>query len=340
MKTVGIVGLPGAGASTVFTALTSVEGSAAQRTHQAVVPVPDERLDVLAKLHASRKVVAASLRFVEATGLVRRGARIGSGALSAELLGNLRECDALLEVVCAFDAGVPPDAARDLGDLELELTLADLSVIDAKQERDAKAARAGEPEAKRLMPVLERAKEALDAGTPLRAVEWSAEERRDLIALAPLTLKPTVVLANAGEGGAEGPVPDGALVVAAALEAEVAGMAPDEAGELLASFGQAERGIDRVIRAVYERLDLVTFLTAGDKESHAWEVRRGATAPEAAGVIHSDFQRGFIRAEVISYDDLVAAGSWQNAKTKGLIRQEGRTYVVREGDVVEFRFAV
>ncbi|TMK22746.1 MAG: redox-regulated ATPase YchF [Actinobacteria bacterium] len=340
MKTVGIVGLPGAGVSTVFTALTAVEGSASQRTHQAVVPVPDERLDVLGELHSSKKIVHASLRFVEAGGLVRRGAR-GTGALSAELLGVLRESDALLQVVRAFEGGEEPaDPLREIADLDLELVLADLSSISAKIDRDGKAARAGEAEAKRMLPVLERAKEALDQGTPLRLAGVPADERKELVTLSPLTLKPVVVVANAGESGPAGELPAGAIAVAGALEAEVAGMPPEEARELLQSYGLAERGIDRVIRAVYEQLDLVTFLTAGDKESRAWEVNRGATAPEAAGVIHSDFQRGFIRAEVIAYEDLVAAGGWPQAKAKGLIRQEGKSYVVREGDVVEFRFAV
>jgi len=339
MKTVGIVGLPGSGVSTVFTALTAVEGSASQRTHQAVVPVPDERLDVLGRLHSSKKIVHASLRFVEAGGLVRRGAR-GTGALSAELLGVLRECDALLEVVRAFESSEPADPARERSDLELELVLADLASISAKLERDTKAARSGEADAKRLVPILERAKEALDQGTPLHAVDFTDDERKDLATLTPLTLKTAVVLANIGESGPAGEVPDGAIAVAGALEAEVAGMEPGDARELLSSYGLAERGIDRVIRAVYTQLDLITFLTAGDKESRAWEVHAGATAPEAAGVIHSDFQRGFIRAEVVAYDDLVAAGGWPQAKSKGLIRQEGKSYVVREGDVVEFRFAV
>ena len=339
MKTVGIVGMPGSGVTTVFTALTAVEGSASQRTHQAVVPVPDERLDVLGRLHSSKKIVYAQLRFVEAGGLVRRGAR-GTGALSAELLGVLRECDALLEVVRAFDGAEPADPAHEKADLELELVLADLASVAAKLERDAKAARSGEAEAKRLVPVLERAKEALDQGTPLSAVAFEPDERSLLATITPLTLKPAVVLANAGEAGPTGALPDDAIAVAGALEAEVAGMPPDEARELLESYGLTERGIDRVIRAVYSKLDLITFLTAGDKESRAWEVHAGATAPEAAGVIHSDFQRGFIRAEVVAYEDLVAAGDWSQAKSKGLIRQEGKSYVVREGDVVEFRFAV
>ena len=339
MKNVGIVGMPGSGVSTIFTALTAVEGSASQRTHQAVVPVPDERLGVLGKLHESKKIVHAQLRFLEAGGLVRRGAR-GTGALSAELLGVLRECEAILAVARAFPGVEPADPAAELSELELELVLADLTSFSAKLERDAKAARSGEAEAKRLVPILERAKEALDAGTPLRAAGFDEQDTKDLATLSALTLKPIVVVANAGEAGPEGTLPEGAIPVAGALEAEVAGLQPDEAAELLSSYGLTERGIDKVIRAVYERLDLVTFLTAGDTESRAWEVRRGATAPEAAGVIHSDFQRGFIRAEVIAYDDLVAAGGWPQAKAKGLIRQEGKNYVVREGDVVEFRFNV
>ena len=338
MRSVGIVGLPGAGATTIFTALTAAEGSASQRTHQAVVPVPDERLDVLGKLHSSKKIVYASLRFVEVSGMVRRGSR-GAGSLSAELLGNLRESDALLEVLRAYPGAGPADPARELEELELELTFADLAVIEGKLERDTKAARF-DADAKRLIPTLQRAKEALEAGRPLRDIDWTPEEHRDLTTLAPLTLKPVVVVANAGEGGAEGGLPGGAVVVAGALEAEVAGLEPADAQELLSSYGLTGRGIDRVIREVYTKLDLVTFLTAGEKESHAWEVPRGATAPEAAGAIHSDFQRGFIRAEVVAYDELVAAGSWNQAKSKGLVRQEGKAYVVREGDVVEFRFAV
>ena len=339
MKNVGIVGMPGSGVSTIFTALTAVEGSASQRTHQAVVPVPDERIDVLAKLHESKKVVHSTLRFSEAGGLVRRGAR-GTGALSAELLGVLRECDALLVVLRAFPGIEPADPAGEFAELELELVLADLASVSAKLDRDIKAAKSGEAEAKRLVQVMERAKEALDNGTPLHSAGFSPDELKDLNVISPLTLKPHVVLANAGESGPEGTLPEHAVAVAGALEAEVAGMSPQEAVELLGSFGLEERGIDRVIRAVYEKLDLLTFLTAGEQESRAWELRRGATAPEAAGVIHSDFQRGFIKAEVIAYDDLVTAGGWPQAKAKGLIRQEGKNYVVREGDVVEFRFAV
>ncbi|HEV2685657.1 MAG TPA: DUF933 domain-containing protein, partial [Actinomycetota bacterium] len=187
---------------------------------------------------------------------------------------------------------------------------------------------------------LERARGILEAGKPLRDETWDDVELAAFQGMALLTLKPVVVVANVDEDSAAKPLPDGMVPVAGALETEVAGMDPTEAAELLASFGLEERGLPRVIRAVYETLELLTFLTAGDTESRAWEVRRGATAPEAAGVIHSDFQRGFIRAEVIAYDDLVNEGSWNAARAKGLVRQEGKNYVMREGDVVEFRFAV
>jgi hypothetical protein len=338
VKQVGIAGLPDAGTQMIFTALTSVEGSARSRTHQAVVPVPDERVEVLGRLHGSRKLAYTQLSFTEVSGMVRRGAR-GAGSLPDELLGHLRGSDALLLVLRGFDSGEPPDPARDLADLELELVYADLEVVSGKLERDAKAAKAGDAEAKRLLAALERAKAVLDAGAPVRSERWEEAERAGLQALSLLTLKPVVVAVNTAEG-TDVPLPNGALAVAAQLEAEVAGLSPEEAAELLASYGQTTRALDQVIRAVYRQLDLITFLTAGEKEAHAWEVRRGATAPEAAGVIHSDFQRGFIRAEVIAYEDLVAAGSWNAAKAAGLVRQEGKAYEMQEGDVVEFRFAV
>ena len=334
MKNVGVAGLPGAGSSTIFTALTSLEGAAPGKSNQAVVPVPDERVDVLTKLHESKRSVYATLRFVETSGMVRKGSR-GAGSLSAELLGHLRASDALLLVARAF-GGADPSA--DLGDLTLELIYADLDSVSSKVQRDAKAARS--PDEKRAVESLERARAILEAGNPLRDDTWDEVELVAFQGMALLTLKPVVVVANVDEDSAAKPLPEGMVPVAGALETEVAGMDPAEAAELLQSFGLEERGLPRVIRAVYETLDLMTFLTAGDTESRAWEVRRGATAPEAAGVIHSDFQRGFIRAEVVAYDDLVGAGSWHAARTKGLVRQEGKSYVMREGDVVEFRFAV
>jgi hypothetical protein len=337
MKRVGIVGLPEAEPATIFTALTQVEG-ASGKSHIAVVPVPDERVDTLTRLHSSRKTVFAQVEFIESSGMVRRGAR-GAGSLSAEQLGHLRECDALLAVLRGFDAAEPANPEADMAMLDLELVYADLGVVTGSLERGSKAARAGDPDAKRLLEVAEVAKEALDAGNPLRDAKWDDADRAAMSSLSLLSIKPIVVVVNVGEES-DVPLPHGSIAVAGRLEAEVAGMQAEEAAELLASFGQTERGLGRVIRAVYEQLDLITFLTAGETESRAWEVRRGATAPEAAGVIHSDFQRGFIRAEVIGFDDLVAEGSWNAARSKGLVRQEGKAYVMREGDVVEFRFAV
>ncbi|HEX9776280.1 MAG TPA: DUF933 domain-containing protein [Actinomycetota bacterium] len=333
MKEAGIAGLPGAGSSTIFTALTALEGAAPGRSNQAMVPVPDPRVETLGELHHSKKLVYAQLRFVESSGMVRRGARAGAGTLSAELIGHLRTSDALLLVVRAF--GEDADPAGELSSLMLELIYADLEPLAGKIERDRKAAKT--PEDKRAVEVLERAKELLEAGSPLSEGGWDEAERAVFQGMGPLTLKPAVVVANGDETTV---APEGMIAVAGALEAEVAGLEPGEAAELLAGYGVTERGLPRVIRAIYERLDLITFLTAGEKETRAWEVRRGATAPEAAGVIHSDFERGFIRAEVIAFDELVEAGSWPAARAAGKVRQEGKSYVVREGDVVEFRFAV
>jgi ribosome-binding ATPase YchF (GTP1/OBG family) len=338
MRAVGIVGLPDAGAGTIFTALTAVHSGGAAKAHRAIVPVPDERVDRLGELHQSRKLVYAQLEFVDTSSMVRRGSR-GAGILPAELLGYLRESDAICAVVRGFAMGDEPSPAAELADLELELVYADLGVVTGTLERGAKAARLGDAAAKSQIGALERAKEILDAGESLRAHDWDDDARSVLREVSLLTIKPLVVVVNTGEGG-DVAMPPGALAVAGTLEAEVAGMDEASAAELLASFGQAERGLPAVIKAVYRQLDLITFLTAGDTESRAWEVRRGATAPEAAGVIHSDLQRGFIRAEVVAYDALVEAGSWNAAKAKGLVRQEGKTYVVQEGDVIEIRFAV
>ncbi len=336
MKSVGLVGLPQAGTSTVFTALTAIQAGPASRTHQAVVPVPDPRIDELGRLHSSKKLVYAQLRFLETTGLVRRGAR-GQGSLAAELIGHLREADALVLVIRAF--GEDADPVADLSDLSLELTLADLAVFEAKVLRGSKAARAGDAGAVQELAAVEKAKAVLESGTPLREAAWEAAEIKALAALSPLTLKPVVLVATV-DPERHVDIPPGATPVASLLESEVAGMVPDEAAELLSSYGLSERALTSVIRAVFDRLDLITFLTAGEKEARGWEIPAGATAPEAAGAIHSDIQRGFIRAEVISYDALLAVGGWPQARAQGIARQEGKDYVMREGDVVEFRFAV
>jgi ribosome-binding ATPase YchF (GTP1/OBG family) len=273
--------------------------------------------------------VPAQVRFVDVPG----------GTASAQGLAALREADALAIVLGAF--GPDPSPREDLNEVQADLLLADLAVIESALSNAQQRAKARTQSSAEELAVLERAHAALSDETPLREADLTETESKVLRGLAPLSLKPWVAVANLEEGGSlpEG-LPDGTVAVWAAIEAETAGMPDAEARALLAEFGVAEPGLDTLIDASYRALDLITFLTTGEDETRAWEVRRGATAPEAAGVIHSDLQRGFIRAEVVSYDDLVAAGSWDAAKSKGLLRVEGKEYVVREGDVLHVRFSV
>ena len=321
------MGLPYSGRSTLFTALTR-SGAAGGRANQAVVPVPDHRLQVLAEMERSRKVVPAQVRFVDVP-----------GATSAQGLAALRESDALCVVLASF--GSDADPVRDLAEVRAELMLADLAVVESALDNARRRAKGRTQQAAAEVAALERAHDALGAETLLRDVPLEEADRDALRGLSPLTLKPWVVVVNLEEG-AEAPehLPDDAVTVWAAIEAETAAMDPEEAGALLEEFGVAEPGLPKVVAASYRALDLITVLTTGEDETRAWEVRRGATAPEAAGAIHTDLQRGFIRAEVIGYDELLEAGGWDRAKAKGLLRVEGKDYVVQEGDVLHVRFAV
>ena len=326
MKDVGLVGVPFSGKSTLFTALTRA-GSHGGQANVAVVPVPDPRLEVLTEMEASKKTVASQVRFVDVPG----------GVSSAQGIAKLREVDALAVVVRCFGPDATP--AAELADVRAELLLADLAVIESALQKALKRAKG---KANDETVALQAAKDALDAETPLRDAKLDPQQVELLRGIAPLTSKPQVVIANLEEGTH---VPadldeDDAVGVYASIEAETAEMDPEEARALLEEFGVEEPGLDTVIHASYRALDLITFLTTGDDETRAWEVRRGAKAPEAAGVIHTDLERGFIRADVIGYDELVAQGSMDAAKHHGKIRVEGKDYEVAEGDILHVRFAV
>jgi ribosome-binding ATPase len=325
VRDIGLVGIPFSGKSTLFTALTRTGGHGGRANH-AVVPVPDPRVDVLTEMERSRKTVHAQVGFVDVPG----------GTASAQGIAKLREADALAIVVRCFGPDAEP--ASEVAVVRADLLLADQAVIEPaleKAEKRAPGRRTPEVEA------LAAANAAVQAEIPLSDAGLSEQHRRELKPIAPLTIKPSIVVANLEEGNdvPEG-LPEGTVGVYASIEAETAEMDPSEARALLDEFGVREPGLETVIRAGYRAIDLITFLTTGDDETRAWEVRSGAKAPEAAGVIHTDLERGFIRAEVIPYDELVAAGSMDAAKQQGKVRVEGKDYEVREGDILHVRFAV
>jgi GTP-binding protein YchF len=324
VRDIGLVGAPFSGKSTLFTALTHA-GSHGGQASVAVVPVPDPRLQVLTDLERSRKTVAAQVRFFDVPG----------GMASAQSVAKLREADAVAVVVRCFGADAAP--ASELAGVRADMLLADLSVIASALEKAIKKAR-GKPGQE--VDALEAAQKALDGEIPLRDAGLDEELLPHLRGIAPLTLKPEIVIANLEEGTSAPPELGDAVGVYAAIEAEVAEMDPEEARALLEEFGVTQPGLESVIAACYRALDLITFLTTGEDETRAWEVRSGASAPEAAGAIHTDLQRGFIRADVIGYDALVAAGSMDAAKAAGKVRVEGKDYPVQEGDILNVRFAV
>jgi len=318
MRDIGLVGVPFSGKSTLFTALTRA-GAKGGSASQAVATVPDPRVETLGTMERSRKIVHAQVRFTDVPG----------GTSSAQGLAQLRQMDALAIVVRAFGGDAKP--AAELAEVTAEV------LLSAFEKAEKRARGKPSPE----VDALARARESLHAERLLRDADLTDEEAKDLRPIGPLTAKPWVVVANLEEGTEVPPeLPEGTVGVWAAIEAETAEMEPHEARALLDEFGVHEPGLDAVVHASYRALDLITFLTTGEDETRAWEVPRGAKAPQAAGAIHTDLERGFIRAEVISFDDLVAAGSMEAAKHKGLVRVEGKDYVVREGDVVHVRFAV
>ena len=360
----GIVGLPNVGKSTLFNALTSSAAAAAANypfctiePNLGRVPVPDPRLERLAALARSPRIVPTQIEIRDIAGLVK-GASKGEG-LGNRFLAAIREVDAILHLLRCFEdddiahveGGVDP--LRDAELVETELLLADIDSLERQKEGLVKRARAQDKEAKQRLALLERVLPAMAEGTPARRLSLSPEERALLAGFHLLTAKPVLYVCNVDEHSAatgnalsrrvaEMAAREGAgcVVLAAGIEAELAALGAEERADYLRAIGLEEPGLHRLIRAGYALLDLLTFFTAGPKETRAWTVRRGATAPEAAGVIHSDFQRGFICVEVIAFEDYLACGGEQGAKERGRMRLEGRDYVIRDGDVCLFRFNV
>jgi ribosome-binding ATPase len=360
---VGIVGLPNVGKSTIFNALTAAGAQSANypfctiEPNVGIVPVVDPRLDKLATLASSKQTIYTDLKVVDIAGLVR-GASKGEG-LGNQFLANIRETDAILHVVrCFEDPNVihvenSVDPERDIEIIETELLLADLDGISKKLDRVSRMARVGQKEYVTQAEALQKANDAVEKGTPLRAVEFTDEEKQSLRELNLITAKPVLYVANvaesdlgsdndmvkkvrriAAEKGGE------VVVICGELEAQVSQLPPDERRDFLTELGLPEPGLDVLIRSAYKLLGLETYFTAGPKEARAWTIHRGFKAPQAAGVIHSDFERGFIRAETIAFDDYIAHGGEQGAKAAGKMRSEGKDYEVQDGDVILFRFNV
>ena len=367
MLRAGIVGLPNVGKSTLFNALTAQLSAALAANYPfatiepnvGVVPVPDERLEPLAKIVKTNVIIPATVEFLDIAGLVR-GASKGEG-LGNQFLGNIRETDAVVQVVrCFEDDSVihvegSVDPRRDTETIQIELALADLAAVERRRDRAQKTAKSGDKVARAEIEVIEKLHGALADGKPARTVPLTDDERATARPMFLLTMKPTIYAANVDEATLANPESNQhvrtvreiaaaeaaeCVVICAQIEAELVALAPDERRNYLQSLGVTGSGVDNLIQSAYRLLGLMSFLTAGEKEVRAWTIPQGTRAPQAAGTIHSDIERGFIRAEVVSYDDLLRAGSYASAREEGLLRLEGKEYVMQEGDVVHFRFNV
>jgi GTP-binding protein YchF len=349
---IGIVGLPNVGKSTLFNAITKKGAPASNYPfctidpNVGIVAVPDERLAKLAEISQPKKIIPTAIEFVDIAGLVK-GAHKGEG-LGNQFLSHIRECDAICEVVREFEnkdiihveGKIDPEGDRET--INLELIMADLATVEKRLDKVSREARSGDKEATKLKNVLEKINEALSAGKAAREVELDEEEKKTIKSLSLLTAKPILYVLNSdantplirGDGGVDW---DSDIIkINAKLEEEIANLPEGEQAEYIKELGLDDSGLNKLIKASYNLLGLITFLTTGADETRAWTVKRGSKAPEAAGVIHTDFEKGFIRAEVINWEKFIEAGSEANAREKGWIRTEGKDYIIQDGDVCNF----